>query len=215
MNGRQRARAEADHAEGLGDSGAEAQGTHGRFPQDHRPASQKEVSGEGERVALSPPKCLGRLALRLRLGVAALLAPAAILVPVARLLPAALFRHVRDASRPPICHQSSSFSCYRPLPVSAGHDAGRTQSVTKSAASDGIFRQSYDQVFAWLLLREVDGPGERPGRHFLDAPSTRPANSRSSGGTSWTRQVERSRFESVTGSASNASCSGRPAKSTT
>lgn len=53
----------------------------------------------GDQVAPPP---LRLLLLRLRFGVAALLAPAAVLVPVSRLLTAALFRHMRDSSRPTI-----------------------------------------------------------------------------------------------------------------
>lgn len=100
---------------------------------------------------------------RLRLGIAALLAPRAILVPGARLLSAALIRHVRDASRPSVSHKASSFS-HRSLPALTGPKARRVQYPRVPGPSDGILRAPYDQDFAWLLLREVGGPGAHPGR---------------------------------------------------
>jgi len=43
MSDREAARAKADHAEGLGDPGAEAQGSHGRVQEDH-PAGQEALA---------------------------------------------------------------------------------------------------------------------------------------------------------------------------
>src|SRR6266511_5899075 len=43
-DGRQATRADAENAQGLGDPCAEAQGTHGRLPQDRRRASQKALA---------------------------------------------------------------------------------------------------------------------------------------------------------------------------
>jgi hypothetical protein len=55
MSDRQTARAEADHAQGLGDSRAEALRGHGRLPQDHPPRQAKgldpRLSGLFQEVA--------------------------------------------------------------------------------------------------------------------------------------------------------------------
>lgn len=109
-----------------------------------------------------------------RLRIAALPAPPPALGAATRLLATALIGDVRNTPSAAISHLDPSFSSYRPLPAGTGPTAGRTQFVTVAAASDGVLSRPYDQRFAWLLLREVGGPGGNPGRHPFMRRGRRP-----------------------------------------